>query len=141
VALGQEVAPQAIGDLGRIDLVVLLLGCGNGPQHKRVRDLHLLGMRKQMVVNPAGEDRRFHGDHPGLRQSPDPHIKLASGRTDLALLQHTTSRVLHAITDRLLVHIQSDVIHIVSEEPPRLFSGSASTLSPAFCNTSRSSST
>jgi hypothetical protein len=30
-----------------------------------------------------------------------------------------TSRVLHAIADRLLVNIQSDVIHIVSEEPPR----------------------
>jgi hypothetical protein len=54
------------------------------------------------------------------------------GRADLAFLVHTTSRVLHAIADRLLVYIESNVIHIVSEEPPRLFSGSASSLSPAF---------
>jgi hypothetical protein len=32
---------------------------------------------------------------------------------------HTTSCVLHAIADRLLVYVQSDVVHVVSEEPPR----------------------
>jgi hypothetical protein len=36
-------------------------------------------------------------------------------------------------------HIQSDVIHMVSKEPPWLFSESASLLSSAFCNTSCSS--
>jgi hypothetical protein len=29
------------------------------------------------------------------------------------------SRVLHAVADRLLVNVKSDVVHIVSEEPPR----------------------
>ena len=52
---------------------------------------------------------------------------------------HTTSRILHAIADRLLVDIQSDVIPIVFEEPPRLFSESACPLSSASCNTSCSS--
>src|ERR1700728_2126862 len=42
---------------------------------------------------------------------------------------------------RLLVHVQSDVVHVVSEEPPRLFSESACPLRSAFCNTSCSSST
>jgi hypothetical protein len=32
---------------------------------------------------------------------------------------HTASRVLHAKADRLLVNVKSDVIHMVSEEPPR----------------------
>ena len=41
----------------------------------------------------------------------------------------------------LLVNIKSDVVHLVSEEPPRSFSESASMLSSAFRNTSCSSST
>src|ERR1700751_4973878 len=76
----------------------------------------------------------------GLERS-DPRIQLAPTGTNLAFPVHTTSRVLHAIADRLLVNVQSDVIHIASEEPPRLFSESACPLSSASCNTSRSSST
>jgi hypothetical protein len=74
VALGQEIAAQAVGDLAGIDLVVLPLRRCNGPQHQRVRHLHLFGMGKQMVVNPAREDRRFHGDNPGLRKGSDPRV-------------------------------------------------------------------
>jgi hypothetical protein len=109
------------------------------PQHQRMCHLHLFRMRKQVIIDPAGEDRRCHGDHPGLGKGSDPGIQLAPGRTDPAFPVHTTSRVLHAIADRLLVNIQSDVIHIVSEEPPRLFSESACPLSSASCNTSCSS--
>jgi hypothetical protein len=47
-------------------------------------NLHLLGMRKQVVVNPAGEDRRFHGHHPGLGKGLDPGIKFTPRRSDLA---------------------------------------------------------
>jgi hypothetical protein len=43
-----------------------------------------------------------------------------------------TSRILHAVADRLLVNVKSDVVHIVHEEPPRSFSESASTLSSAY---------
>jgi hypothetical protein len=49
-------------------------------------------MRKQVIVDPAREDRRFHGDHPGLRQCPDPCIQLAPGRADLALLVNNQPR-------------------------------------------------
>ena len=62
-----------------------------------------------------------------------------SCRSDLVFLVHTASRVLYAIAYRLLAHIQSDVIEIVSEEPPGWFSESASQLSSAFRNASRSS--
>ena len=102
MTLRKEVASQAVGDLDGIDLVVLLLGRGDSPQHQRVRDLHLLCMRKQMVINPTSEDRRFHGNRSGLGESPDPAVQLAACRSDLAFLVHTTSRILHAIADRLL---------------------------------------
>ncbi len=83
VALGQEIAPQAIGDLAGIDSVVLLLGRSNRAQHQRMRYLHLLGMRKQVIVNPPSKDRRFHGDGPGLRHRSDPLIQLPAGRSIL----------------------------------------------------------
>ena len=118
VALGKKVTAQAIGDLACINLVVLLLGRSNRSKHQRMRNLHLLGMRKQMIVNPSREDRRFHGDRPGLWQGVNPGIQLAPGRSDLAFPVHLTSRILHAVADRLLVNVKSDVVHIVSEEPP-----------------------
>ena len=118
VALRKKITSKAVGDLAGIDLVVLPLRRGNGPQHQWMRNLHLLGMRKQVIVDPAGEDRRFHGHHPGLGKGLDPGIKFASRRSDLAFLMDLAGRVLHAITDRLLVNIKSDVIHNLSEEPP-----------------------
>jgi hypothetical protein len=53
VALREEVASQAVGDLAGIDLVVLLLGRCNRSQHQRVSHLDLGGVRKQMIVDPA----------------------------------------------------------------------------------------
>ena len=49
MALGKKVAAQAVGDLACINLVVLLLGRSDRPQHQRMRDLHLFRMRKQMT--------------------------------------------------------------------------------------------
>jgi hypothetical protein len=51
-----------------------------------------------------------------------------------------TSHILHTKADRFLVNVQSVVVHVVSEEPPRLFSESA-TAEFSLCNTSCSSST
>ena len=62
-----------------------------------------------MIVDPAGEDRRFHSDHPGLGKGSDPCVQFAPRRSDLAFLLDLACGVLHAIADRLLVHIQSDV--------------------------------
>src|SRR5437667_11749056 len=61
VAFRQEVAAQAVGDLAGIDAIVLLLGRSDGAQHQRMRYLHLLSVREQMIVDPAGENRCFHG--------------------------------------------------------------------------------
>ncbi|HEX3435636.1 MAG TPA: hypothetical protein VHT24_02635 [Pseudacidobacterium sp.] len=74
VALGQKVTTQAVGDLTGIHPVILLLGCRNRSQHQRMCYLHLFRMRKQIIVDPAGEDRRFHGDRPGLGKCPDPRV-------------------------------------------------------------------
>jgi hypothetical protein len=57
VTLRKKVATQAIGDLAGIDLVVLLFGRCNRPQHQRMSYLDLFRMRKQVIVDPAGEDR------------------------------------------------------------------------------------
>jgi hypothetical protein len=76
-----------------------------------VGDLHLLGMRKQVVIDSSGEDRRLHGDHPELGNGADPAIQLAAALPDLALLVHTASCIPHAIADRLLVYIKCDEVH------------------------------
>jgi hypothetical protein len=67
----------------------------------------------------------------GWGKGLDPAVQVAARRSDLAFLMGLTGRALHLIADRLHVNIQSDVIHIVSEEPPRYFSESASPLSSA----------
>lgn len=61
VALGKEITTKTVGDLAGIDLVVLPLGRRNSSQHQGMSNLHLLGMRKQVVVDPPGEDRRLYG--------------------------------------------------------------------------------
>jgi hypothetical protein len=50
VTLRQEIAAQTIGDLAGIDLVVLLLGRCNRPQHQWM-SYHLLRMRKQFGMS------------------------------------------------------------------------------------------
>jgi hypothetical protein len=79
VALREEVASQAVGELAGIDLVVLLLGCSNRAQHQWMCRLDLGGMRQQVIVDPAAEDRRLHRHGPRLGQSLHPTIQLVSG--------------------------------------------------------------
>ena len=54
-----------------------------------------------VIVDTAGDNRRFHRDSAGLRKGLNPCIQLTPCRADLALTAHTTSRVLNAIADRL----------------------------------------
>ncbi len=75
-------------------------------------NLHLLRMRNQVIEDPTGKDRRFHRHHPGLGKGLDPGIKFTPRRSDLAFTLDLAGRVLHAIADRLLVNIKSDVIHM-----------------------------
>jgi hypothetical protein len=50
VALRQEIAAQAVGDLAGINPIVLLLRRCDGTQHQRMRHFDLLRMRQQMIV-------------------------------------------------------------------------------------------
>src|ERR1700691_4769468 len=139
VALGQEIAAQAVSDFSSVNGVVLLLRRSDGPQHQPMGHLDLNRVRQQMVIDPPAEDGGLHGHRPGLGQARHPAVQFPPGGTDLALLLHSATGVLYAVADRLLVYVQSDVIHIVSEEPPWLFSESASPLSSAYATPTRSS--
>src|SRR5258707_8816927 len=86
----------------------------------------------EVLVDPAGKDRCFHRNRPGLRKSPHPAVQLAARRPTLAFPVNSTTRILDAIADRLLVHIQPDVNTYVLEEPPWLFSESTFPLSSVF---------
>jgi hypothetical protein len=105
VAFRQEVAAQAVGDLAGINSIVLFLGRGDGAQHQWMSYLHLLRVRKQMIVDPAGENRCFHGHRPWLWKRLDPAIQLASRRSHLAFLMDLPARIFYAVADRPLVNI------------------------------------
>src|SRR5271163_585685 len=118
MALGQEVASQAVANLACIDAVVLLLGCRDRPQHQRMRHLHSRCMGQQVIVDPACEHRRFHGHGPRCWQGLHPLVELNPGRRNGAFRMHLAAYVLHAIADRLLVDVQPDEVHTGHEEPP-----------------------
>src|ERR1017187_6848114 len=133
VAFRQEVTAQAVSNLAGINPIILLFRCGDGAQHQRMRHLYLGRVGQQMIIDPAREDRGFHGYAPGLRKSLHPAVQFASRGPDLAFLQDLPAPILDAIADRFLVNIQTDVIHTLHEEPPWLFSESTFSLSSAFC--------
>ena len=109
MALRQEITAQAIGDLARVNAIVLFLGRCDCSQHQRVCHFDLCRMRMEMIVDPAGKNRCFHGDRPGLRKRLDPAVQFKPRRADLAFHVHTTSRVFHTIADRALVNSIRDV--------------------------------
>jgi hypothetical protein len=63
-------------------------------------------------ANPASKDRRFHGNRSRLGKCLDPAVQFAPCRSGLAVLKHLASRILDTVTDRLLVYIQSDIVHL-----------------------------
>src|SRR2546425_3355959 len=91
-----------------------------------MRYLHCCCVRLQMIVDPAAEDRRFHGSRPRLRKCLQPGVQLPARRANLALLVNLTAGILYAIgssscadpvrflcrSSPILVQIQSDVIHM-----------------------------
>ena len=109
--LGEQPAAQHIGQRAGIDAIALLLGCGNGLEPSRMRHLEILGPIAQMIVDPGGEQRRLHASDPGLRQLPAPDIERGTGGSHGAFLQDVADRRVDAVTDGLLVNIESDVVH------------------------------
>ena len=112
VAFWQKVAAQTVGDLAGIDPIVFLLGRGDGTQHQWMRYFHLLSMRRQMIVDPAGENRCFHCHRPRLRKCLHPVVQFPSRCPNLAFVVNLTAGILDTVADRLLANIQPDVIHM-----------------------------
>src|SRR5690348_4368891 len=133
MAFRKKVTTQAVRDLAGIDSIVLLLGRCDRPQHHRMRHLHLCGLWKQMIVDPAREYACFHCHRPGLRKCLRPAIQLRTSRRNRPFPLNLTTYIFDAVADRLLANVEPNVIHMFVEEPPWLFSGSTSPLSSAFC--------
>src|SRR5580698_7797745 len=69
------------------------------------------GMWLQVIVDPPGEYRGFHRRGPRLRQRFHPAVQVKTRGGDRTFGVNRATAILHAVADRPLVHIQSDVIH------------------------------
>ena len=114
MAFRQKIAAQAVGDLAGIDPIVFLFGRSDCTQQEWVRYLYLLGVRKQVILDPPGEDGRLHRHDSWLRKSLYPYVQFPPCCSDRPFPLDLAARILYAVADRLLVNIQSDVIHNVS---------------------------
>src|SRR6516165_10943204 len=90
------------------------------------------GMRLQVIVDPTGEDGRFHRRGPRLWQSVHPLIEVEAYGGNRTFGVNRATHVLHAVADRSLVQIQSDVIHRLHGGASFGVSESAASLSSAF---------
>src|SRR6266481_7091764 len=68
-------------------------------------------MRFAVIVDPAGEHGRFHRRAPRLWQRFHPKVQVNACGGKRPFGVDLATAVLHAVTDLLLVNIQSDVIH------------------------------
>src|SRR5215469_2968728 len=90
------------------------------------------GMRPHVIVDPTGEDGRFHRRGPRLWQRFHPLIEVEACCRNRTLGMNRATGVLHAVADGSLVHIQADVIHRLHGGASFGVSESASPLSSAF---------
>ena len=68
-------------------------------------------MRLEMIVDPRREDGRFHGRRPRLRKRFHPDVEVQACSSKRTFRVDTATAVLHAVADRFLVNIQTDVVH------------------------------
>src|SRR6266705_6425118 len=97
-----------------------------------MRHLHCCGMRLEMIVDPSREDGRFHGHCPRLGKRLHPHVQSQSRGGYRTFSVDTATAVLHAVADRFLVNIQTDVVHSLHGGASLVVSESARSLSSAF---------
>src|SRR5713101_4886679 len=90
------------------------------------------GMWLQVIVNPPGKHRGFHRCRPRLRQCPHPSIEIKACGGKRTFCVDAATRVFHAVANRPLVNIQSDVIHSLHGGASFGVSESARSLSSAF---------
>src|SRR5258706_11097426 len=95
---------------------------------------HLQGscMWLQMIVDPTGEDGGFHRRCPWLRKHLHPSVQIPSCSGNATFGLTDAASILHAVADRFLVNIQSDVIHTLHGGASLVVSESARSLSSAF---------
>src|SRR5216683_4762954 len=101
-----------------------------------MRHLHCCGMRLEMIVDPSREDGRFHGHCPRLGKRLHPHVQRQSCGGYRTCCVDTATAVLHAVADRFLVNIQTDVAHSLHGGASLVVSESAWSLSSAFLHQS-----
>src|ERR1700674_2218663 len=65
----------------------------------------------QVIVDPPGANRGFRRCRTRLRQCSHPAIQIKTRGGDRTFGVYRATAILHAVADRPLVHIQSDVIH------------------------------
>src|SRR5882724_8890796 len=65
----------------------------------------------EMIVDPAGEHRRFHRRTPRLRKRSPPVVQVQTCGGNRTFGVNPAAAVLHAVADLPLVNIQADVIH------------------------------
>src|SRR6267154_1616828 len=94
--------------------------------------LHGCGMRLEMIVDPSREDGRFHGHRPWLGKCFHPQVQRQSCGGYRTCCVDTATAVLHAVADRFLVNIQTDVVHSLHGGASLVVSESAWLLSSAF---------
>src|ERR1700751_304989 len=97
-----------------------------------MRHLHCCRMRLEMIVDPGREDGRFHGCRPRPWKRLHPHVQSQSRGGYRTFCIDTATAVLHAVADRFLVNIQTDVVHSFHGGASLVVSESAWSLSSAF---------
>src|SRR6267143_7207812 len=93
--------------------------------------LHGCGMRLEMIVDPSREDGRFHGHRPWLGKCFHPQVQRQSCGGYRTCCVDAATAVLHAVADRFLVNIQTDVVHSLHGGASLVVSESAWSLSSA----------
>src|SRR5258705_11681201 len=89
-------------------------------------------MRLEMIVEPSREDGRFHSRRPRPWKRLHPHVQSQSRGGYRTFCIDTSTAVLHAVVDRFLVNIQTDVVHSLHGGASLVVSESARSLSSAF---------
>src|SRR6266436_8009859 len=97
-----------------------------------MRHLHCCRMRLEMIVDPSREDGRFHSRRPRPWKRLHPHVQSQSRGGYRTFCVDTSTAVLHAVVDRFLVNIQTDVVHSLHGGASLVVSESARSLSSAF---------
>src|SRR5467141_655932 len=85
-----------------------------------------------LEVDPSREDGRFHGHRPWLGKCFHPQVQRQSCGGYRTCCVDTATAVLHAVADRFLVNIQTDVVHSLHGGASLVVSESAWSLSSAF---------